>query len=51
MKRVYDKHQIAEIMKKRNQGEGYGTIGRAMGMSRSTVQTIVKREQAEVGIK
>ena len=51
MKRVYDKHQIAEIMKKRNQGEGYGTIGRAMGMSRSTVQTIVKRELAEVGIK
>ena len=51
MKRVYDKHQIAEIMKKRNQGEGYGTIGRAMGMSRSTVQTIVKRGLAEVGIK
>ena len=44
MKRVYDKYQIGEIMKKREQGEGYGTIAKAMGMSRSTVQTIVKRE-------
>ena len=47
MKRKYDKHQIAEIMSKRNQGQGYGTIGRAMGMSRSTVQTIIKRELVE----
>ena len=47
MKRKYDKHQIAEIMSKRNQGQGYGTIGRAMGMSRSTVQTIIKRELLE----
>ena len=44
MKRKYDKHQIAEIMRKREQGEGYGTIGRAMGMSRATIQSIVKRE-------
>ena len=33
MKRKYDKHQIAEIMKKGNR-EGYGTIGRSLGMSR-----------------
>ena len=51
MKRKYDQHQIAEIMRKREQGEGYGTIGRAMGMSRATVASIVKREKVEVGIK
>ena len=31
MKRKYDKHQISEIMRKREQGEGYGTIGRNKG--------------------
>jgi len=51
MKRVYDKFQVGEIMKKRDEGEGYGTIAKAMGMSRSTVQTIVKREIATVGIQ
>ena len=51
MKRKYDKHQIAEIMKKREQGEGYGTIARSLGMSRSTIASIVKREKdAVVGI-
>ena len=44
-KRKYNQHQIAEIMKKREKGEGYGTIARALGMSRATIQTIVKREQ------
>ena len=44
MKRKYDQHQIAEIMRKREQGEGYGTIGRSLGMSRATVASIVKRE-------
>ena len=51
MKRKYDKHQIAEILRKRKEGEGYGTIGRAMGISRATVASIVKREEdAVVGI-
>ena len=50
MKRKYDKHQIAEIMKKRELGEGYGTIGRAMGISRHTVASIVKREKGAGGI-
>ena len=45
MKRRYDNFQIAEIMKKRKQGEGYGTIAKAMGMKRSTVQTIINREK------
>ena len=44
-KRKYNQHQIAEIMSKREKGEGYGTIARALGMSRATIQTIVKREQ------
>jgi len=50
-KRKFDKHQIQEILKKKEQGEGYGTIARALGMSRSTVQTIVRRENAMVGIQ
>ena len=48
MKRKYDQHQIAEIMRKREEGEGYGTIGRALGMSRATVASIVKREKVAV---
>ena len=48
MKRKYDQHQVAEIMRKREQGEGYGTIGRAMGISRATVASIVKREKVAV---
>ena len=43
-KRSYDKHQVQEIFNKRNEGQGYGTIARAMGMSRATIQSIVKRE-------
>ena len=50
MKRKYNQHQIAEIMRKREEGEGYGNIGRALGMSRSTVATIVKREKTEMVI-
>ena len=51
-KRKYDKYQIQEIMHKRDLGQGYGQIAKAMGMSRSTVSTIVKRElDAVVGIQ
>ena len=39
-------------MHKRDLGQGYGQIAKAMGMSRSTVSTIVKRElDAVVGIQ
>ena len=48
MKRKYDQYQIAEIMRKREQGEGYGTIAKSLGMSKSTIQTIIKREVATV---
>ena len=43
-KRKYDNFQIEEIMHKRNQGIGYGSIAKSMGMSKSTVQTIIQRE-------
>ena len=47
-KRKYDKYQIAEIMDKRSQGQGYGTIAKALGMKRSTVQMIVDRESLAI---
>ena len=50
-KRVYDQHVVQEIMIKRNQGQGYGQIGKSMGISRGTIQKIVKRENAVVGIQ
>ena len=45
-KRKYDQFQIAEIMKKRKAGKGYGSIGKSLGMKKSTVQTIIQREVA-----
>ena len=45
-KRKYDKYQVAEIMDKRNNGQGYGAIAKALGMNKSTVQMIVQRELA-----
>ena len=43
-KRKFDKYQVAEIIEKRKQGQGYGTIAKTLGMNRSTVQKIVQRE-------
>tara|TARA_Y100001968_G_scaffold5684_1_gene4978 strand:- start:39 stop:617 length:579 start_codon:yes stop_codon:yes gene_type:complete len=43
-KRKFDKFQIQEIMDKRNKGMGYGSIAKALGMKKSTVQTIIQRE-------
>ena len=50
-KRTYDKYQIEEILSKRKEGQGYGTIARSMGMHRGTVQKIINRENALVGIQ
>jgi len=47
-KRQYDQHQVAEILDKRKQGQGYGTIAKALGMNRATVQKIVQREGVAV---
>ena len=43
-KRKFDKYQVAEILEKRKQGQGYGTIAKSLGMNRSTVQKIGERE-------
>jgi len=45
-KRGYDQFQVSEVMKKKSQGEGLGTIAKSLGMSRSMVQRIVKQEVA-----
>jgi len=44
-KKTYTEHQATEVMKKRTAGEGYGTIARSMGMSRSMVQRIVQTHE------
>ena len=49
-KRGYDKFQVAEVMKKKSEGQGLGTIAKSLGMSRSMVQRIVKQD-AVVGIQ
>ena len=43
-KRKYDHFQVAEVMKKKSQGEGLGTIAKSLGMTRSMVQRIVRQE-------
>ena len=45
-KRTYDQFQVAEVMKKKSEGQGLGTIAKSLGMSRSMVQRIVKQEVA-----
>lgn len=41
-KKTYTEYQAAEVLKNRTAGEGYGTIARSMGMSRSMVHRIVQ---------
>ncbi len=43
-KKTYTEHQEAEVLKKRSEGEGYGTIARSMGMTRSMVQRILRNK-------
>lgn len=43
-KKSYDQFQVAEVMKKKSEGIGLGTIAKSLGMSRSMVQRIVKEE-------
>ena len=47
-KRGYDKFQVAEVMKKKSEGQSLGTIAKSLGMSRSMVQRIVKQEAVAV---
>ena len=44
-KKTYTEHQVAEVQKRRAAGEGYGTIARALGMSRSMVQRICQQQE------
>ena len=46
-KKQYTQFQIEEVMKKKSEGIGLGTIGKSLGMTRSMVQRIV-RSQTEV---
>ena len=45
-KRKYDDFQDAEVMKKKSEGEGLGTIAKSLGMTRSMVQRIVRQQVA-----
>ena len=45
-KRKYDQYQIAEVMQKKSEGQGLGTIAKSLGMSRSMCQRIVRQEVA-----
>ncbi len=47
-KRGYDKFQVAEVMKKKSEGQGLGTIAKSLGMSRSMVQRIVRQQAVAV---
>ena len=43
-KRGYNQYQVEEVLQRKSQGQGLGTIGKSLGMSRSMVQRIVKNE-------
>ena len=43
-KRNYTQFQVEEVMMKKSEGVGLGTIGKSLGMTRSMVQRIVRTE-------
>ena len=43
-KRNYTQFQVEEVMRKKSEGVGLGTIGKSLGMTRSMVQRIVRNE-------
>ena len=43
-KRQYTEYQVKEVLERKSQGQGLGTIGKSLGMTRSMVQRIVKNE-------
>ena len=45
-KRAYTQQQQATVIEMRNRGDGYGTIGKAMGMSVGMVRRIIDLEVA-----
>ena len=44
-KRAYTQQQSLTVLKMRNEGDGYGTIATAMGMSIGMVRRIIQQEQ------
>tara|TARA_B100000214_G_scaffold172178_1_gene123747 strand:- start:400 stop:981 length:582 start_codon:yes stop_codon:yes gene_type:complete len=43
-KKGYNQYQVEEVLLRKSEGQGLGTIGKSLGMSRSMVQRIVKNE-------
>ena len=43
-KKGYNQYQVEEVLLRKSQGQGLGTIGKSLGMSRSMVQRIIKNE-------
>ena len=43
-KRYYTQFQVEEVILRKSQGQGLGTIGKYLGITRSMVQRIVKNE-------
>ena len=43
-KKGYNQYQVEEVLLRKSQGQGLGTIGKSLGMTRSMVQRIVKNE-------
>ena len=46
-KLTYTPFQVEEIMRKRSEGLGYGTISKSLGMTRSMVQRIIKSNELQ----
>ena len=44
-KRSYNEFQAAKVLEEHSEGKGYSTIAKSLGMSKSMVQRIVKREK------
>ena len=44
-KRSYNEFQAAKVLEEHGEGKGYSTIAKSLGMSKSMVQRIVKREK------
>ena len=44
-KRSYNEFQAAKVLEEHSEGKGYSTIAKSLGMSKSMVQRIIKREK------
>ena len=47
-KKQYTPQQAAAVMEMRERGEGYGSIGKAMGMTTSKVRRIIQQSEEEL---